>query len=72
MLMYPAAKSSFSGLLMVAGVFGLITILTMLGIVLVACFGINVVPSVKMERYTHAIAGAIISLCGISVLVFGL
>jgi len=72
MLMYPAAKSSFSGLLMVAGVFGLVTILTMLGIVLVACYGINVAPSVKLERYTHAIAGAIISLCGISVLVFGL
>jgi ABC-type nickel/cobalt efflux system permease component RcnA len=72
MLMYPAAKNSFSGLVMVTGVFAGITILTMIGIVLISCHGFSVIPSGKMERYTHAIAGAIISLTGIAVLVFGL
>ncbi|MBI5050884.1 MAG: sulfite exporter TauE/SafE family protein [Nitrospirae bacterium] len=71
-LMYPAAKNSLAGLLLVTGVFGAITILTMLGIVLISAFGINIIPTSRLERYTHAIAGAVISLCGISILVFGL
>lgn len=72
MLMYPAAKSSTSALLLVTGVFGSITVLTMLGIVLVSYYGINIIPSEKLEKYTHAIAGAIISVCGASILLFGL
>ncbi|MBI4682620.1 MAG: sulfite exporter TauE/SafE family protein [Nitrospirae bacterium] len=71
-LMYPAAKSSLFDLWLVTGIYGGITILTMLGLVLVSYFGINIIPTAKLERYTHAIAGAIISFCGISILLFGL
>ncbi len=71
-LMYPAVKSSFLDLWLVTGIFGGITIITMLGIVLISYFCINIIPTAKLERYTHAIAGAIISLCGISILLFGL
>jgi len=71
-LMYPAAKSSFFDLWLVTGIFGVITITTMLGIVMSSYFGINIIPTVKLEKYTHAIAGAIISLCGLSILLFGL
>jgi len=72
LLMYPAAKSSFFDLWLVTSIFGLITIMTMLGIVMSSYFGISIIPTAKLERYTHAIAGAIISLCGISILLFGL
>lgn len=72
MLMYPAARHSMLGLGLVAGVFSLVTISTMLGIVLVSSYGINILPTKGLERYTHAIAGAIISFCGVSVLLFGL
>lgn len=72
MLMYPAAKNSLAGLILVSGTFSVITILTMVGIVLVSTLGINLIPLRQLERYTHAIAGAIIFFCGISVLVFGL
>jgi len=72
MLMYPAAKNSFFALSLVTGIFGVITIATMLGIVLISYFGFNIIPSEKLERYTHAIAGAIISVCGLSILFFGL
>lgn len=72
MLMYPAAKNSLFALSLVTVIFGGITILTMLGIVLISYFGFNIIPSEKMERYTHAIAGAIISICGLSILLFGL
>ncbi|MFC1620829.1 sulfite exporter TauE/SafE family protein [Candidatus Omnitrophota bacterium] len=66
-LMYPAAKSSISGVITVAAIFSAVTIATMLGIVLVLSFGINLVPLRRVERYTHAIAGATILLCGIAI-----
>ncbi len=72
LLMYPAAKSSLPGLLLVAGIFAAITILTMLSIVLISTFGINLIPTARLERYTQAIAGATICLCGISIQFLGL
>jgi sulfite exporter TauE/SafE len=71
-LMYPAAKNSFLGLVLVITIFGAITIITMLGVVLLSIFGINIIPTTRMERYTHAVAGGIICFCGISILFFGL
>ncbi len=72
MLMYPAAKSSMYASLLVAGIFGVVTILTMLGVVLVSCYGLNIMPSPKLERYMHPISGAIVCLSGVSILLFGL
>jgi sulfite exporter TauE/SafE len=71
-LMYPAARSSWWGLLMVTLVFGGTTILTMMGLVLLTTFGINFLPLGKVERYTHAIAGAAITLCGAAIVFLGL
>jgi len=71
-LMYPAAKNSLLGLVLVTTIFSAITILTMLGIVLISTIGINIIPAKQLERYTHAIAGAVVSLCGVSILAFGL
>ena len=72
LLMYPAAKSSLPGLLLVTGVFGATTILTMLGVVLISTFGINIIPTSRLERYTHAIAGETVCLCGVSIQFLGL
>jgi sulfite exporter TauE/SafE len=72
LLMYPAAKSSLPGLVLVTAIFGAVTILTMLGIVLVSTFGINLIPTTRLERYTHAIAGATICLCGVAIQFLGL
>lgn len=72
LLMYPAAKSSVPGLILVTTIFSIVTILTMLGIVLIVSSGINLVPITKLERYTHAIAGATIFLCGMSIQFMGL
>jgi sulfite exporter TauE/SafE len=71
-LMYPAAKSSFTGLASVVLVFGLCTITTMLGLVLVSVYGMSFIPGPRWERYNHAIAGATIVICGIVIQVFGL
>jgi len=70
-LMYPAAKEDLSGLFWVTGVFGGVTILTMMGIVLISLRGINRIPLKGLERYAHALAGGTICLCGIAVQFLG-
>ena len=71
-LMYPAAKSSTWGIMQVSLVFSLITILTMLTLVILASYGLKLVTFGKIERYTHAIAGATIFLSGFAILFLGL
>ena len=71
-LMYPAAKNSIPGLLLVTGVFGSVTILTMLTIVIVSSWGLSFVRLGKLERYAHAIAGATICLSGLAIQFLGL
>lgn len=72
LLMYPAAKGGFWNLIIVTGVFAAVTIGTMMSVVLISAFGINFVPVSKLERYTHALAGATIFLCGMSIQFLGL
>lgn len=71
-LMYPAAKNSGIGVIMVAAIFGAITISTMLTIVMASYFGLRLVSFGKMERYSHALAGASVFLCGVAVQFLGL
>jgi ABC-type nickel/cobalt efflux system permease component RcnA len=71
-LMYPAAKSSLSGMVLVAAIFAVTTITTMLGVVLVSSWGIGFASLGRVERYTHALAGATICLCGLAIEFLGL
>jgi sulfite exporter TauE/SafE len=71
-LMYPASQNSTWGIAQVSIVFSVVTILTMLGLVLLASYGFKLVKLGKMERYMHAIAGATIFLSGIGILFLGL
>jgi sulfite exporter TauE/SafE len=72
LLMYPAAKNSYFDLALVTLVFGAVTISTMLGVVLVSTFGINLLPTKKLERWSHALAGAAILLSGLAIQFLGL
>jgi ABC-type nickel/cobalt efflux system permease component RcnA len=71
-LMYPAAKIGFFGVLMVVLVFGTATIATMLGAVLLADSGVSFLPLAKVQRFAHVIAGATIFLCGMAIQFLGL
>ena len=71
-LMYPAAKGSILTVGIVAFVFGFTTILTMLGVVLAFSLGLVKVPLMKLERYTHALAGLVIFLSGAAIKFLGL
>jgi nickel/cobalt exporter len=72
LLMYPAAKSSVSGVALVAGVFGGVTVATMMAVVMVSTLGISRLPMKPIERYSHAIAGATIALSGLAIQFLGL
>lgn len=67
LLMYPASQHSWWGLGLVVATFAITTILTMLGIVYLAMRGLERFPLAAAERYSHALAGAALSLCGIGI-----
>lgn len=71
-LMYPAATASWGGVVLVAGVFSVATLGTMLGAVWVGKTGLDLVPLGRLERYSHALAGAAIFLSGLGIQVLGL
>lgn len=71
-LMYPAAEALLTGMILVATLFGIVTLATMLGMVLISTYGINFLPLSKLQRYSHAFAGATMSFCGLAILLLGL
>ncbi|MBN2376624.1 MAG: sulfite exporter TauE/SafE family protein [Sedimentisphaerales bacterium] len=71
-LMYPAAKHSPAGMGLVTLVFAVTTIGTMMTAVLLATSGAKKLPTAKIERYTHALAGGTICLCGLAIVFLGL
>jgi len=72
LVMYPAAKGDMMTVVIVAFVFGLTTISTMLGIVLASSYGLAKLPLGKLEKYSHALAGLAILLCGGAIKFLGL
>lgn len=72
LVMYPAAQGSWSDVWMVVGVFSALTIGSMLVVVLLAMKGISLLPTMKLERYNHAVAGGTILLAGCAIQFLGL
>lgn len=72
LLIYPAAAHSIQSAMYISAIFGLTTILTMMAMVLATIKGFDFVPMHKVHRYTHAIAGFTIFICGISIEFLGL
>ncbi|MEK6732207.1 MAG: sulfite exporter TauE/SafE family protein [Candidatus Omnitrophota bacterium] len=72
LLMYPAAKNNIAGVFWVTAIFGAVTIATMFTIVMVSSIGVRLIPLGKFEKYTHAMAGGTILLCGIVVQFLGI
>jgi len=72
LIMYPAARHSTSGVVVVAAVFGAVTIATMLGVIAAASWGVSFIRLGTLERYAHAMAGALIVASGLGVRLLGL
>jgi len=72
LLMVPAARHSLTGVGVVSAVFAVATLATMLGVVMLGRKGLDLLPMGPLERYSHALAGASIVLCGVGIRFLGL
>ncbi|MEW6250339.1 MAG: hypothetical protein AB1716_06815 [Planctomycetota bacterium] len=64
-LMYPALKLNLWAVALVAGVFAVCTIGTMLAVVALGYYGVLRLATPRLERYAHAIAGGSLAVCGL-------
>ena len=72
LVMYPASKNNMFGMFMVTAVFAAVTIGTMLTVVALGRKGVKLLDFSSMQRYSHAIAGATILMCGLAIQFLGL
>lgn len=72
LLMYPAARESVLGVIMVTTVFGVVTVLTMTLVVAVSVMGLKSIKLKRFERFSHAMAGSTILLCGLGIAFLGI
>ncbi|MBI3883366.1 MAG: hypothetical protein HY305_03900 [Sphingobacteriales bacterium] len=71
LLYFPAVENSWSGMLLLIGVYTFFTLLTMLAMVLLGYYGIAFVKTDKLERYMHALGGLTIFICGVGMVFMG-
>jgi hypothetical protein len=71
-VMIPAAQQGFdfNGIMAVSLLFSVATIATMCVAVTIGYFGFKALPTDKIDRYMHAVAGAVIFLSGFAILFF--
>lgn len=67
LLLYPAAHGGWATVAAVAFVFAAATIATMVAVVAVGALGLSKLPAAGFERWSHALAGAALALCGVAV-----
>lgn len=72
MLMYLAYQHDTVGIVLFTSIFGIITIATMTTVVLLMKYGISFLKFGKLEKYSHALAGTTLFLCGVSIQFLGL
>ncbi len=71
-LMYPAARHDMGSVILIGSIFSVVTVATMLSVVMLSLAGVKMVRLGWMERYSHALAGAIIMLSGLGIRFLGL
>ncbi len=72
LLIYPAAKHNMVAVGAVAAVFSAVTISTMLLIVMTSSYGLSRLQLKPLQKYSHALAGLAIMLCGVGTTFLGL
>jgi threonine/homoserine/homoserine lactone efflux protein len=65
--MYPAAEGQWWTVTLVATVFALCTITTMLAVVALGYLGLSRLAFGRLERYSHALAGLTLVACGLAI-----
>ena len=68
LLFYSGVQRSYLEIFVLIFVFSLCTILTMLTMVLLGIYGYSFYNMEKLEKYTHAIGGLVVTVCGFGML----
>lgn len=68
LVMLPTANGSVGGIVLVLLLFGFTTVLTMTTAVLLIYSGINLLPTARLARAAHPLAGLVVVLCGVAIL----
>ncbi|OCX54443.1 hypothetical protein BEL04_09380 [Mucilaginibacter sp. PPCGB 2223] len=71
LLSYPAAQHSWIGITAMITVYIIATVATMVLMVILGLYGIAFFRTSKIERYVHAIGGAVILICGCGMVFLG-
>lgn len=71
LLALPAVQSSWEGMLILILVYSTFTLMMMMTAVAFGYYGISLFKTEKMERYTHALGGLSIFICGAGMVFFG-
>ncbi|MBI5024215.1 MAG: hypothetical protein HZC18_04355 [Candidatus Omnitrophica bacterium] len=66
-VIYSAPHQNLSGVLAATSLFGAATISTMLAVVTVSYYGLNALAFRRWGRFSHALAGLVIMVCGIGI-----
>ena len=72
LVMYPAAKHSTSGVILVSVLFSVVTIATMMSLVFAFRLGLSRINLKPVEKYVNVIAGATILVSGLAIQFMGL
>ena len=67
LLMYPAAKADAWGVVCIATLFALATLVTMTSLVAVMYVGVAAIRFRRIARYSHALAGFVVLCCGLAI-----
>jgi len=65
--MYPAAEANAFAIVAVVAAFSIATVATMVASVMLLVYGMNFVKLPNLHRFSHAVAGFAVLLCGLMV-----
>lgn len=71
LLFFSGTQRALPEVITLITVFTISTVFTMLGMVLLGVYGYNLINTEKLERFVHAIGGAVVMLCGAGMLFLG-
>lgn len=71
LLYFPAAKNSWSGMLLLIIVYTIFTLAAMIVMVTAGYYGFSFLKTEKLERYIHALGGLTIFICGAGMVCMG-
>jgi sulfite exporter TauE/SafE len=70
-LMFVGAAQGWMAVALVSALFGIVTLIMMIGQALLVYSGIGLMQLAKIDHYSHAIAGLVIAVTGGMVMIFG-